>query len=313
MKLHENEVLFKNYIDLVNQNEGIDVSIVLKDYFVVKVLKLLYEINDELVFVGGTSLSKGYDIIKRFSEDIDIVATASSKKQKRKITSDIINTLKINWKGVIEENNRKSSDFKVTYLNYNTDYISEMDQRVKLELMTFTDPFPIEEKQITTYIYKYLDDSEINKYNMFPINVKTQKPVRTFFEKVILEKELYKEFLNGISTADSLETQEKRARDFYDIHKIWQYYSKVIPLNRVEIIHIINSRIKNRGSRTTITTKEVYKYKLKEMFHESNIRKQLEDVDKRKLSIRDLNCDDIESSLKEIDEYIEELFMNYNI
>jgi hypothetical protein len=47
-------------------------------------------------------------------------------------------------------------------------------------------------------------------------------------------------------------------------------------------------------------------YPLLDMFTKRNIRKQLEDVDKKKLSIRDLNCDDIETSLKEIDKF----FMN---
>ena len=44
----------------------------------------------------------------------------------------------------------------------------------------------------------------------------------------------------------------------------------------------------------------------KDSILERNIPKQLEEVDKKKLSIRDLNCDDIETSLKELDKF----FMN---
>lgn len=53
---------------------GLPVDYILKDYFVTKAIRLLTSIqNDyfELVFQGGTSLSKGYSLINRLSEDID--------------------------------------------------------------------------------------------------------------------------------------------------------------------------------------------------------------------------------------------------
>lgn len=45
-----------------------------KDFWVVQVLSVLFSapFANDLVFKGGTSLSKAYDIIRRFSEDIDI-------------------------------------------------------------------------------------------------------------------------------------------------------------------------------------------------------------------------------------------------
>jgi hypothetical protein len=43
------------------------------------------------------------------------------------------------------------------------------------------------------------------------------------------------------------------------------------------------------------------------MFLKRNIRMQLEEADKKKLSIRDLDCDDIETSLKEIDDFFVKL------
>jgi hypothetical protein len=50
-----------------------------KDFFVCRVLDALFhgfKYTPQLYFKGGTSLSKGYDLIKRFSEDIDIVISA---------------------------------------------------------------------------------------------------------------------------------------------------------------------------------------------------------------------------------------------
>lgn len=84
MKLHENKQLFRNYIAQTEEKGNIPAIIVEKDYYVTLVLKYLYEFNNEIVFIGGTALSKGFDIIKRFSEDIDIsVRKGTNKKHKK--------------------------------------------------------------------------------------------------------------------------------------------------------------------------------------------------------------------------------------
>lgn len=57
------------------QNSGIKASAIEKDWWVTLVLKALFigTYAQHLVFKGGTSLSKGWGLINRFSEDIDIV------------------------------------------------------------------------------------------------------------------------------------------------------------------------------------------------------------------------------------------------
>jgi len=300
MKLHENTDLFQNYIALASQEEDIDEAIIIKDYFVTLALKKLYSVNENLIFIGGTSLSKCYQIINRFSEDIDLVATANSRKAKQRQTHEAIQGIKEIWSGKIEEENKPLSDFKEMYLHYPFAQETELDQRVKIELITFMEPFPIIEKEIIPIVHKYLDKSEIVEYEVQPIIVKTQEPYRTMMEKILLEKELYKEFLLKLQSDES---QAKRARDFYDIHKIWQYYKKKLPIDHIEIFKIIESRISNRRSRTTISAKELNKYSLLEMFDKRDLEKQLTSIDQRKLSIRDLNIDEIKTSLKEIDQY----------
>jgi len=55
---------------------GVDVTIIEKDFWVCWVLKSLFSLpfgHPLMVFKGGTSLSKAYGLIDRFSEDIDIV------------------------------------------------------------------------------------------------------------------------------------------------------------------------------------------------------------------------------------------------
>ena len=55
---------------------GMRPAIIEKDFWVCLVLKLLFDdpaLKHSLVFKGGTSLSKVYGLIERFSEDIDLV------------------------------------------------------------------------------------------------------------------------------------------------------------------------------------------------------------------------------------------------
>lgn len=66
----------KLYFEQASANLGFSPAIVEKDFWVCWALRELFtmpEWKDHLLFKGGTSLSKGYGLIKRFSEDIDIV------------------------------------------------------------------------------------------------------------------------------------------------------------------------------------------------------------------------------------------------
>src|SRR5262245_42076993 len=53
---------------------GRPVYILDKDVWVVSILEALFtaQFGDDLVFKGGTSLSKAYKVIRRFSEDLDL-------------------------------------------------------------------------------------------------------------------------------------------------------------------------------------------------------------------------------------------------
>lgn len=60
MNLHENKELFDQAVINASEEFGIDVPIIEKDYFVTLFLKKLLEKQPDLVFKGGTSLSKCY-------------------------------------------------------------------------------------------------------------------------------------------------------------------------------------------------------------------------------------------------------------
>lgn len=84
MYLHEDKELFRQVIESASEILQQDIEVVEKDYYVTMILKLLSEMQDTVVFKGGTSLSKGYHAIERFSEDIDITFDSHIGEAKRK-------------------------------------------------------------------------------------------------------------------------------------------------------------------------------------------------------------------------------------
>lgn len=64
------------YFNTTAQNLGINPEQIEKDYWVCFILNYLFylcELKDAFLFKGGTSLSKSYQAINRFSEDVDVV------------------------------------------------------------------------------------------------------------------------------------------------------------------------------------------------------------------------------------------------
>jgi hypothetical protein len=52
---------------------GLRPVLIEKDYYVTETLRIIATtIGDKIIFKGGTSLSKGWNLIQRFSEDVDI-------------------------------------------------------------------------------------------------------------------------------------------------------------------------------------------------------------------------------------------------
>lgn len=67
-----NDPEFKELLNIVSSQKGIEVTLVEKDYWIMHVLYSLKQQGIDFELKGGTSLSKGFGIIHRFSEDIDI-------------------------------------------------------------------------------------------------------------------------------------------------------------------------------------------------------------------------------------------------
>ena len=63
---------FPNLIDFISEDTSIRPFLIEKDYWIVHSLYSLRKMEFSFELKGGTSLSKGFSIIDRFSEDIDI-------------------------------------------------------------------------------------------------------------------------------------------------------------------------------------------------------------------------------------------------
>ena len=67
-----NDPEFKELLSIVSSKKGIDITLIEKDYWIMHALYSLQKQGIVFELKGGTSLSKGYGLIHRFSEDIDI-------------------------------------------------------------------------------------------------------------------------------------------------------------------------------------------------------------------------------------------------
>jgi predicted nucleotidyltransferase component of viral defense system len=67
-----NHPQFADLIRIVAEQKGIDPALVEKDYWIMHCLHGLQQLGLTFELKGGTSLSKGFQIINRFSEDIDM-------------------------------------------------------------------------------------------------------------------------------------------------------------------------------------------------------------------------------------------------
>lgn len=98
MRLDENNYEFTKYINKTAKETGFSDYLMEKDFYVTLLLNEANKRINGLVFKGGTSLSKCFKLIDRFSEDIDLSLNNEyfSQKNKRnaiKIMADIIKKL----------------------------------------------------------------------------------------------------------------------------------------------------------------------------------------------------------------------------
>ena len=223
MDLHkENKELFRDIISIVSERKNVTTDIVEKDYYVKMILYLLSKKEIEVIFKGGTSLSKAYGVIDRFSEDIDItfkehLGESRRKKLKYNILKPIAEDLEIeikNWKDIESDKNYNHYDFYYNSVSDNSNF-SGLAPFVKLETALMSYSFPTERRQISNYIYDTLKNEEpelIKKYNLIPFEMSVQCLNRTLADKIFAVCDYY---LQGKA--------QRNSRHLYDIFKLLNY------------------------------------------------------------------------------------------
>ena len=94
--LHNDKELFEQAVLMASEMLNIDSGIVEKDYYVTMFLKELVKKQPNIIFKGGTSLSKCHKLIQRFSEDIDLALLCEdrpSEGQRRGLKRNIVSVV----------------------------------------------------------------------------------------------------------------------------------------------------------------------------------------------------------------------------
>ena len=77
LAIHEQPGLLAELVDRASSRLDRDACLVEKDYWVTNTLDVIQRAGFEVHFKGGTSLSKGFSLIERFSEDLDLKLDAA--------------------------------------------------------------------------------------------------------------------------------------------------------------------------------------------------------------------------------------------
>lgn len=220
---------------------GLPVQAVEKDLWVTVVLQIVFSlpIANRLVFKGGTSLSKVWKVIRRFSEDIDLAIDPSiwgfegdlTKKQikrLRKASSIFVrDELCLSLKGVVSETGMEKwlqveadpdgegdgtyPEPRVIHVRYKSlfnENLPYLHSEVKLEVGARSLLEPTAKAAVTSVIEDVLPISTTIKQVMIP----TALAEKTFLEKAFLLHELF--------SAQSSREANRKSRHLYDLAQI---------------------------------------------------------------------------------------------
>jgi predicted nucleotidyltransferase component of viral defense system len=221
MKLHLDDKIFKELIKLTAIELKINRPFVEKDYWITLVLSRLAKSKyvDESVFKGGTSLSKGYNLIERFSEDVDIAIINDKGKTGNEIKTIIRNIEKeitpdlteLQMEGVTS----KGSRFRKSLFEYVTTEKGNSNNKIIVEINSFTNPFPFQRLTIQSFVFDFLmqtnNEKYIEQYNLQSFEVNVLSKEQTLLEKMVsLIRFSFKE--------NTVESISEKIRHFYDLY-----------------------------------------------------------------------------------------------
>lgn len=239
-----------------------------KDWWVVHTLSIIFSMKcaNALIFKGGTSLSKGWNVIHRFSEDIDLtldreflgfsgeLTKGEIRKLRRKsfqfisevFTEELKNKfVELGFKEVIVkprevENHDQDPLIIEIYYNKLTETDSYLKPGILVEIGSRSLREPFTQKSFGTFISKIFPDLPFTDK---PITIPVVNPERTFLEKIFLLHEEFQKPFGKIRV-------ERLSRHLYDIERLCQTEYAEIALRDTELYNTI---VKHRSKFTAIS------------------------------------------------------------
>ena len=205
--LHNDREEFYRILERTSAQTGFTLRLLEKDYYITIVLSKINELSPNLIFKGGTALSKIYYSYYRLSEDLDFTLKLPEAKSTRTTRRNAIKPIKNSLRdflkqfGMSIENVEKAGHRESTQYIYYLDYDSvvlEKKESIKLEIGLRKNP--ILAPQIRKINHKFLHPF-------------TGKPLFEAGSVLCLAlKELVAEKLRAAATREII-----RGRDFYDL------------------------------------------------------------------------------------------------
>lgn len=231
MVLHKDNELFAEIITEAAEYFGYELSHVEKDYWITKMLKEIAssEYKQQAFFKGGTSLSKAYHVINRFSEDLDLLAYTGNKessKSKEKVLNKKVHDLLVesNPKMYKPEQSIVGGNFRKLYFDYDCQFEKEgLKEQLEVEIKScdLTDKsmiyYPSDEKEVSPIVGDYLSrigrDDLVAEFGLEPFSVKCINPRKTICDKISR--------LVKLSYRDNPKNEFiEHIRDLYDLYAI---------------------------------------------------------------------------------------------
>lgn len=225
--LHQEPELFKDLLQVSSERLSIPLYLVEKDYYISMILKALSlsVYKDQIVFKGGTSLSKAYQLIDRFSEDVDfaVISEGMSGNQVKTLLSHLIKEVTA---GLSEDKDfvdvSKGSKYRKQAFIYTsqldgTGFANPIPARVIVEISAFANPFPYEKRLIEPLVSTVLKEQGMidfmDKYDLGAFELNVLSLTQTLCEKLV-------SLIRFSMSADPITALSSKIRHFYDIEAL---------------------------------------------------------------------------------------------
>lgn len=229
---------FPSLLQIISDEKRIIPQLVEKDYWIMHCLNGLTQQGFQFELKGGTSLSKGFGIIKRFSEDIDIridparapfdvaIGKNQTKKshhiQSRKDFYDwlakeisIARVVDIERDHAFDDDMYRSGGIRLIYKSQFDD-LNGLKEGILLEV-GFDDTTPNEAVTISSWVYDKAVNSPISIENNQANNIMCYHPGYTFVEKLQTVSSKFRQ------QHKSGELPTNFLRQYYDLSQLLDY------------------------------------------------------------------------------------------